>query len=1077
MDILFIEDNDTDAALIEKALSAAPSPIHLHRVTTIRQAIQALQSGNPPPYDLVLSDLHLPDGGPLSLLDYIRELDLPLPVVVITGQGDEETAISILKAGADDYILKRDDFLSRLPAILTEACQHYQLSIIRNRHPLRVLYADPNPTDIDLTRFHLKRYAPHIRLKTVQTAGELLNLLVHSDSPPTVDLLLLDFHLPDTNALDLMKELHQVHQIDVPVVIITGQGKEDIAIQALKLGAVDYVVKSSGYLHRLPAVLENAYHRARWMSERAALQEQAELTRQLLNTTLDGYILADTQGQILDVNPAYCQMTGYSRDELIQMNVRDLEALHTPPEIEARIRDMVATGRARFETRHRGKDDRLIDLDVSITIIYLNRNSPLVATFVRDITAQKQTINELRRLKRFNESIVQDMTEGIFIEDAGGYFTFVNPAGAEMLGYTPDELVGRHWRDIIPADQQHVIQQKNEARRRGVADQYELELVTKGGERLTVLVSGKPRLDETTGQFEGTLAIITNITDRVKMERELRQRNRELELLNAIIAASAANLETELILETACRELGQTLNATITEALLLNDERTEATTAAAYTEPGQPNAQARAWPVSGNPVLEHLLNYKSPFIIANLAETEVAALAGYRQQGIHSLLAVPLVIDASVVGALVVESAAARQFSPDEMSLAWNVADQVAGALAQARLREERERLAEQYRQAQKLEAIGQLTSGIAHDFNNILTAINGYAEILQMQFPPNDPRREMTEHILNAGNRAAQLVRQLLGFSRKQIIQPEVLNLPRVIANLENMLRRVIREDIELITLIPSDLWPVKMDPSQVEQILLNLAINARDAMPNGGKLFITASNSILDEHYTAAHPDTPPGEYIQLAITDTGTGIPPEIREHIFEPFFTTKNRATGSGLGLSSVYGIVKQNGGEIEVYSEVGVGTTFKIYLPRYSEHKTAPAAPLAVPAPPPTGTEVILLAEDDAAVREFARETLIRHGYTVLEAANAPEALRRAEEYSNPIHLLITDVVMPGGSGQMLAEKLRQIRPGLKVLYISGYSEEMVAQHGLEAGHINFLPKPFSPTALLHKVRTVLDAAD
>ncbi len=387
----------------------------------------------------------------------------------------------------------------------------------------------------------------------------------------------------------------------------------------------------------------------------------------------------------------------------------------------------------------------------------------------------------------------------------------------------------------------------------------------------------------------------------------------------------------------------------------------------------------------------------------------------------------------------------------------------------------ERKRLEAQLRQAQKMESVGRLAGGVAHDFNNLLTVMLSSAALAKDGLSDHDPARADIIEIEEAGKRAATLTRQLLAFARRQVAEPRALDLNAVTLAMDKMLRRLISEDIELVTQLAEGVGTVWADPGHIEQVLVNLAVNARDAMPDGGKLTIGTSNTALDAESSARHVSMPPGEYVLLAVSDTGHGMAPEILEHIFEPFFTTKELGKGTGLGLSTCYGIVKQSGGWIWPYSEPNLGTTFKIYLPRIQ----APADALAprVPAAVRGGTETILLVEDDPKVREVALRALRERGYLVLEAANGGEALRIAERLSEPIALLLTDVVMPHMGGRQLVERLRAVWPRMKVLYTSGYAEYSAVHHpGLRPG-IALLPKPFDPTSLLSKVREVLDAVD
>jgi PAS domain S-box-containing protein len=383
-----------------------------------------------------------------------------------------------------------------------------------------------------------------------------------------------------------------------------------------------------------------------------------------------------------------------------------------------------------------------------------------------------------------------------------------------------------------------------------------------------------------------------------------------------------------------------------------------------------------------------------------------------------------------------------------------------------------RKQLERQLIQAQKMEAVGRLAGGVAHDFNNLLTIINGYAQLLIEPISPKDPRRGHLKEILMAGERAASLTRQLLAFSRLQVLEPRVLDLNSVIANIEKMLRRLIGEDVELVSTLKPDLGRVKVDPGQIEQVIMNLAVNARDAMPQGGKLFIETSNVEIDEIYARGHSPMIPGKYVMVAVSDTGCGMDLETQAHIFEPFFTTKGKDRGTGLGLATVYGIVKQSGGFIWVYSAPGRGSTFKIYLPSIEEALPT-AEPAEVPAELAKASETVLVVEDEQGVRSLVCETLASHGYKVLEAAGAAQALQIAEQHTEPIHLLLTDVVMPQTSGKGLAKGLLTLHPETKVIYMSGYTDDAIVRHGILEGGTPFLQKPFAPKALLLKMREVL----
>jgi PAS domain S-box-containing protein len=385
----------------------------------------------------------------------------------------------------------------------------------------------------------------------------------------------------------------------------------------------------------------------------------------------------------------------------------------------------------------------------------------------------------------------------------------------------------------------------------------------------------------------------------------------------------------------------------------------------------------------------------------------------------------------------------------------------------------EHKRLEQQLQVAQKMEAIGILAGGVAHDFNNLLSVILSYTEFAMRALREGDPLKDDLLEVKKAGDRATALTRQLLAFGRKQLLQPVPLNLNQVAEGVEKMLRRILGEDIDYIQVLAPDLGVVRADPGQIEQVLMNLVVNARDAMAEGGKLTIETSNVDLDEEYGAHHVGVKPGAYVQLAVTDTGCGMDEQTKSQLFEPFFTTKEKGKGTGLGLSTVYGIVQQSGGNIWVYSELGLGTTFKIYLPRELSVK-ATAARLRAILEPALGTETILVVEDEEALRKVARRFLEAAGYTVLTAGSGDEALLLSAQHAGPIHLLLTDVVMPRMSGKALAQALLKTRPMTKVLYTSGYADNAFIHNGVVDEGTHFIGKPFTATDVTRKIRSVLD---
>ncbi len=624
--------------------------------------------------------------------------------------------------------------------------------------------------------------------------------------------------------------------------------------------------------------------------------------------------------------------------------------------------------------------------------------------------------NERDRAQRY-----LDTAEVILLAlDLEGRITQVNRYACSILGWTADELLGRDWIDTcLPARIRDEFR-KNFAELVSVA---EAPILTRSGEE-RLIEWRNTLLRDSAEEVIGTFSSGTDITERDRAVRALRTAEERVRF-----ALESAGVGIwDLNYRTGVLQWSETLEAHYGLA-----PGTFGGTFEAFVECIHPDDRASVLETIGT-----AMQFGSDFSVQNRAvwpDGSVRWLSGAGR--VH----------------LGEDGEPARA-----VGISLDVTEQ--------------HTLEEQYQQAQKMEAVGRLAGGVAHDFNNLLTVILGYCELLLSDYNPHDSRQTDVLEIQKAGTQAGALTRQLLAFSRKQIIEPTLLDLNQIAAGLRSMLGRLIGADVNVVLSLSPDLALVKADRGQVEQVVMNLAVNARDAMPNGGTLVIETANVDLDDHYARTHSTVKPGHYVALTVTDTGTGMTPQVQARLFEPFFTTKEPGKGTGLGLATVYGIVTRSGGSVGVYSEVGKGTSFKVYFPK------ADAAEMVeeVPAPlarPPTGTQTVLVVEDSEELRELARRLLERQGYTVLLAANADEALRIFAENAS-IDVLLTDVVMPGASGPELTRQLIEQRPTLKVIYMSGYTEDAIVHHGVLKPGIAFLNKPFTSDILVRKIREALE---
>jgi two-component system cell cycle sensor histidine kinase/response regulator CckA len=651
-----------------------------------------------------------------------------------------------------------------------------------------------------------------------------------------------------------------------------------------------------------------------------------------------------------------------------------------------------------------------------------------VAVFFREITARKRAERALQRERDLVARIAETSPVGITVLDRDGRITFANEQAARILGLTKDQITQRHfdapaWRishyDGSPFPEDALPFSRVIATGQPVFDVGHA-IERPDGQRVLLSINGTPLLGAD-GQIEGVVTTIEDVTTRVELEAQVRHSGERYRALvegakDLIFAASRDGALTTLnpAFETITGFSRDEWLGRPFADLVHGDD---AQRALAFVQGGLPEGPRQV-------VQLRVRTARGDYRVGELHTNEL------RQDG------------------------------------------EVVGVLGIVRDVTERVVLEEQFRQAQKMESVGRLAGGVAHDFNNLLTIMLGFASEAKEGLAERDPARADLEEVENACTRAAALTRQLLAFARRQVTQPNALDLNAVTSSMDKMLRRLIGEDVELVTVLGTDLWTVWADQGQIQQVLVNLAVNARDAMPTGGTLTVETLNVTLDAEFVSRRAGMAQGDHVMLAVSDTGQGIPLDTLEHIFEPFFTTKPTGQGTGLGLATCYGIVKQAGGSIWVSSEPGAGATFKIYLPRI--HAEADAIPANVTVSTPRGDERILLVEDDTKVRTIAARALRGFGYHVTEASDGKDALRLFADHVDDIDLLITDVVMPQMGGRELAERMVAARSDLKVLYTSGYTQDGIVHHGVLDHGVAFLPKPYDPPALARKVRAVLD---
>lgn len=825
-----------------------------------------------------------------------------------------------------------------------------------------------------------------------------------------------------------------------------------------------------------------------------ALRESEENFHRIVDISPDTIII-HRKGVIDFVNQAAVTMIGAtSKSELIGQSV----FYRVPPAYhEVMLKRLGKLQHGEFpapvEIKLTRLDDTEIDCEV-LSVPFKRGDDFAVQVIARDITARKQAEQDQKRLQSERDQLLEQrqlqmefMPIAFMLTDADFRTTYWNPAAERIFGFTNEEVLGLDHLIIVPPDSHTFVKEifKRVVAGETFSNSFN-DNITKDGRRITCEWYNTP-LKRADGTFVGMMCMAQDVTEQIQAANALQEANQraltDYEGLVERIATLGQTLGSAHELTTIFRALRDfAVSSAPCDGMVISlyeAEKNIRRLSYCWADDKEFDPRDIGEVVVGNGLTGRAIKSGS-VIIQNDFDRELRE--GHRVKIVgefteektpRSALSAAMTIMGRTVGCVEIQSYRSEAYDQAHVTAMRMAANLAATAVENVNLIGREQAKEEQLRQSQKMDAIGQLAGGVAHDFNNLLTVITGYSDLALRRMPANDELRKPILEISKAGVRAAGLTRQLLAFSRRQMLQAKVLDLNSVVTEMDTMLQRLIGADVDLVTLLNPSLGQIKADPGQLEQVLLNLVVNARDAMPKGGKITIETGHVYLDDAYAIEHAAVHPGHYVVLTVSDTGTGMDAHIQKQVFEPFFTTKEVGKGTGLGLATVYGIVKQSEGSISVYSELGTGTTFKVYLPRVDEvREVEEFAPDSQPVP--GGSETILLVEDEDLVRRLAVAVLKEFGYAVITAANGEEGLRICKEFEGHIDLMISDVVMPLMGGRELAEHLAVLRPETKVLFMSGYTDDAIVRHGILEEDMHFIQKPFLPDALALKAREMLD---
>jgi two-component system, cell cycle sensor histidine kinase and response regulator CckA len=1128
--VLIVEDNPRDAKLTAKVLEGEVGKVQFEVTDSLESFRENLETAR---YDVIVADFNLHNWTALDALEILKESGKDIPLIVVTGSLGDEAAVECIKQGAADFVLK--DRPARLPTAVQRALKERRLreerkratqelseseeryrtlfernlaGVFRTAWDGRILECNQamanilgisNPREVLNLRVQDLYFSAEDRarfLEKLEAEGRLTNFemrLRRKDGSPAwlignISLLpqpgtghsIIEGTLVDITerklteaenarlALIVNSSDDAIFSTTLEGIIATwnagaermyGYAPEEIKGKHFSLLIPEEsrgeLAANQERLHRgEPLVHYEAEHvrkdRSRLQTSltlspikdaagevsgvsvisrditqskqaEVSLRESEERFRATFENAGVGMALVDMQGHPFKSNPVLQQMLGYSEDELTRMVFTE----YTHPddrELDWKLyRELTAGIREKYEIEKRfcTKSGGVVWGQLTVSLVKDMRGRPLCAIgMVQDITERKRADKAVLESEERFRTLFENAPVGIYRTTPNGRILAGNPAIIRMLGYSSfEDLAARDLNDTGFEPEYSRRQFMERLEREGEVSGLESAWYRQEGEVLYVRENARAIRDESgkTLYYEGT---VEDITERKKAEAERARLVTAIEQsAEAVVITNLAG-DIEYVNPAFTRITGYGREEVLGEnpRLLKSGEQA-------------PAFYQQLWATISKGQIWHgeLINQRKDGSTYT-EQLNIAPVRGARGEITHYIATMQ---DVS-----------------------------------------ERKSLEEQVRQATKMEAVGRLAGGVAHDFNNLLTIINGYSELLMDKFESDKEAGAFLKEVKDAGERAASLTRQLLAFSRRQVLAPQVLDLNFVVSDMEKMLKRLIGEDIHLHTLLAPSLQTVKADPGQIEQVIMNLAVNARDAMPHGGNLTIQTQNVELDEDYARSHVTVKPGPHVMLAVSDTGSGMTPETQARIFEPFFTTKEKGKGTGLGLATVYGIVKQSGGSIWVYSELGHGTVFKVFLPAVGEEPMAKEPAVKVPKTV-SASETVLVVEDEAGVRSLIRLALESAGYAVLETEDPESALVACTNHDGPIHLLLTDVVMPNMSGPVVAEKVANLRPGIKVLFMSGYTDDAVVRHGVLSSNKPFIQKPFSPAELRQKIREVL----